>query len=101
MSACGVGMSFVTALVVLASIARNQTPMYGCWCIAQFCILRRFFLTSQMTLALMAIERYLFICHGIHYPRMINTCNVNINMALIWLVNGTLSLHGGLVLSQI
>ncbi len=101
MSACGLGMSFVTAFVVLSSIVRKQTQIYGCWCIAQFCTLRGFFLTSQMTLALMAVERYIFICHGIHYLRMINTCNVHISMGLIWLVSGAVSFHGGLVLSQI
>lgn len=100
-SACGFGMSFVTALVVLTSVVRKQTQIYGCWCIAQFCILRCFFLTSQMTLALMTVERYIFICHGIHYLRMINPCNVHNSMGLIWLVSGAMSLHGGLVLTQI
>lgn len=100
MSACGVGMSFVTACLVLSSVVRKQTQIHGCWCIAQFCTLRGFFLTSQMTLALMAVERYIFICHGIHYLRMINTCNVHISMGLIWLVSGAVSFHGGLVLSQ-
>lgn len=33
-SACGVGMSCATALVVFSSILRKQTQIYGCWCIA-------------------------------------------------------------------
>lgn len=60
-SVCGVGMTSVTALVVLSSVARGQSRTYGRRCVAQFCILRCFFLTSQMTLALMAAERYVFI----------------------------------------
>ncbi|KAK5847897.1 hypothetical protein PBY51_016989 [Eleginops maclovinus] len=42
-----------------------------------------------MTLALMAVERYIFICHGIHYLRMINTCSVHVSTGL----------HGGIVVS--
>lgn len=100
-SVSGIGMSLVTALVVLSSIVRKQTQVYGHWCIAQFCILRCFFLTSHMTLAVMAIERYIFICHGIHYLRIITTYSISIVTGLIWLVSGALSLHGGLVLSWI
>lgn len=77
-SVSGIGMSLVTALVVLSSIVRKQTQVYGHWCIAQFCILRCFFLTSHMTLAVMAIERYIFICHGIHYLRIITTYSISI-----------------------
>lgn len=100
MSVCGVGMTSVTASVVLSSVARGQSQTYGRWCVAQFCILRCFFLTSQMTLALMAAERYVFICHGIHYLRMIKTHNVHLSMALVWLISGAASVHGGLVLTR-
>lgn len=100
-SACGLGMTFVIALVVSSSLVQMQTQIYGYWCIAQFCALRSFFLASQMTLALMAIERYIFICHGIHYLRMISTHSVQISLGLIWLISGAVSLHGGFVLSQI
>lgn len=100
-SACGVRMTLVTAFVVLSSVVRKQTQIYGCWCITQFCLLRGFFLTSQMTLALMAAERYIFICHGIHYLRMINARNIHISMGLVWLISGAASFHGGLVLSQL
>lgn len=100
-SACGLGMTFLMAFVVLSSLMQKQTQTYGYWCIAQFCGLRCFFLTSQMTLALMAIERYIFICHGIHYLRMISTRSVHISLGLIWLVSGAVSLHGGSVLSKI
>ncbi|KAL7370015.1 hypothetical protein ABVT39_016277 [Epinephelus coioides] len=54
-----------------------------------------------MTLALMAVERYIFICHGIHYLRMINTHSVYISIGIIWLVSGAMSVHGGFVRSQI
>ena len=101
MSACGVLMSFVTAMVVLSSIAYKQTQKFGYWCITQFCILRCFFLMTQMTLALMAMERYVFICHGIHYLRIINTSNIHISMGIVWLVSVAVSFHGGFVLSQI
>lgn len=100
-SACGVLMSFVTALVILSSIVCKQTQIFGYWCITQFCILRCFFLMTQMTLAVMAIERYVFICHGIHYLRIINTSNIHISMGIVWLVSGAVSFHGGFVLSQI
>lgn len=101
MSACCFGMSFVSVLFVLSAVAQEQTQIYGGWCISQFCTLRSFFLMSQMTLALMAVERYIFICHGIHYLRMINTCNVLISLGLLWLVSVAVSIHGGFVLSQI
>ncbi|KAI4831442.1 hypothetical protein KUCAC02_000983 [Chaenocephalus aceratus] len=68
-------------------------------CIAQFCIIRCFVLTAQMTLALMAVERYIFNCHSIHYLRMIDTCNVHVGTGFIWLVSLAVSLHGGIVVS--
>ncbi|XP_019965023.2 olfactory receptor 7G1-like [Paralichthys olivaceus] len=101
MSASGFGMTFVTACVVLSSVVREQTQLFGRWCIVQFCILRCFFLTSQMTLALMAVERYVFICHGIHYLRLINTNNVHMSLGLLWLVSVAASYHGGSVLNHI
>lgn len=100
LSASGFGITFVTTLVVLPSVVRKQTQIYGCWCTVQFCLLRCFFLTSQMTLALMAIERYIFICKGIHYLRMVNSDNVHISLGIIWLVSVAVSFQGGLVLSQ-
>lgn len=48
----------------------------------------------------MAVERYTFICHGIHYLRTVTSCNIHICMGLVWLISGAVSLHGGLVLSQ-
>lgn len=101
MSVCSFGMSFTSVVFVLSAVVREQPEIYGCWCISQFCILRSFFLMSQMTLALMAVERYIFICHGIHYLRMINTCNVLISLGLLWLISVAVSIHGGFVLSQI
>lgn len=100
MSACGVGLTSLTGLFVLSSVVQKHGPTFGCWCITQFCLMRGFFLTSQMTLALMAVERYIFICHGIHYLRIVTKCNIHICMGLVWLISGALSLHGGLVLSQ-
>ena len=69
------------------SVVRRQTQLFGRWCVVQFCILRCFFLTSQMSLALMAVERYVFICHGIHYLRLINTYNVHLSLGLLWLLS--------------
>lgn len=100
-SACGLGMTFLIAFVVLTSLIQKQTQIYGYWCVAQFCGLRCFFLTSQMTLALMALERYVFVCHGIHYLRVINTHSVRVSLGLIWLVSGAVSFHAGSVLSNI
>lgn len=100
MSACGVGLTALTVFFVLSSVVQKQTPTFGRWCIAQFCLLRCIFLTSQMTLALMAVERYIFICHGIHYLRVVTGCNIHVCMGLVWLISGAASLHGGLVLSQ-
>lgn len=100
MSACGVAFTSLTVFFVLSSVVQNQTPTFGSWCITQFCLLRGIFLTSQMTLALMAVERYIFICHGIHYLRMVTSCNIHICMGLVWLISGAVSLHGGFVLSQ-
>ncbi|XP_071402485.1 olfactory receptor 10Q1-like [Centroberyx affinis] len=91
-------MSFLTALVVLSSVVREQTQVYGYWCIAQFSMLRCLFLVSQMTLALMTVERYIFICHGIHYLRLIKTGNVHLGMGLVWLVSVTLSFYGAFLL---
>lgn len=97
-SFCGVGLSMCTAASVLDSVVRRQTQVFGCWCVAQFCTLRCFFLTSQMVLALMVIERYIFICHSIHYLRLVNTWNMCVGVGLLWLLSAVLSLQGGWVL---
>lgn len=100
MSACGAGLTSLTVFFVLLSVAQKQTLTFESWCITQFCLLRGFFLTSQMTLTLMAVERYIFICHGIHYLRVVTSCKIHVCMGLVWLISGAVSLHGGLVLSQ-
>lgn len=100
-SACGAGTGFTAALALTVSVAKKETQTYGSWCIAQFCILRCFFLTSQVTLALMAMERYIFICHGIHYLRVISTRNVHVCVGLAWLLSVMISVQGGLILERI
>ncbi|XP_053273575.1 olfactory receptor 1M1 [Pleuronectes platessa] len=99
-AACGFGMTLITTCVVLSSVVRNQAQLFGSWCIVRVCILRFFFLTSQTSLALMAVERYIFICHGIHYLRLIHTSSVHISLGLLWLLSWVVSIHGGLVLNQ-
>lgn len=100
-TACGIAISFVIGFVILTSVYLKQTQINGLWCIAQFSMLRCFFLMSQMTLAMMAAERYIFICHGIHYLRLINTHNIQLIIFLMWLISGAVSFHGGFVLSHI
>ncbi|XP_029941603.1 olfactory receptor 1G1 [Salarias fasciatus] len=99
-SACGAGTGFTAALALSVSVTQRKTQSYGSWCVAQFCVLRCFFLTSQVTLALMALERYVFICHGIHYLRVISGRNVHVCVGLAWLLSGAASVHGGLILSR-
>ncbi|XP_062237093.1 olfactory receptor 7G1-like [Platichthys flesus] len=99
-AACGFGRTLIATCVVLSSVVRNRAQLFGSWCIVQFCILRVFFLMSQTSLALMAVERYIFICHGIHYLRLIHTSSMHIGLGLLWLLSWVVSVHGGLVLNQ-
>lgn len=91
-SACAVGKTFVTALAVFSP---------GSWPAAHFCTLLCFCLTSQMTLCLMAVERYLFTCRGTDYLRTVTTRSVHITVGLAWGLSGATSVHAGLLSHQI
>lgn len=53
-----------------------------------------------MTLALMAVERYIFICHGVHYLRLVDNHNIYMSISVTWLLSGAMNAYAGLVLSQ-
>ncbi|KAL6115238.1 uncharacterized protein ACO6RY_00136 [Pungitius sinensis] len=88
-SVCDVGKTLGTVLAVFSS---------GSW---HFSTLLCFSLTSQMTLALMVVERYLLTCHGTDYLRMVTTRRVHITAGLVWLLSGATSMPGGLLLHRI
>ena len=47
-------------------------------------------LNSQMTLDIMALKRYVFICHSIHYLGITTPWRVRLALGLIWVLSVTI-----------
>lgn len=59
----------------------------GGWCTTHFSGVTAVFLSSQMTLDLMAIEIYVFMCHSIYYLSIIISRHLQLALGLSWVLS--------------
>ncbi|XP_026743127.1 glucose-dependent insulinotropic receptor-like isoform X1 [Trichoplusia ni] len=79
-----VGMSLIFGVTVDNSVSSN--PL----CIFQIGMLVCPAMVSIFSVGLIAVDRYIYILHGLYYQRWFNTTRVRIGILCIWLVSITL-----------
>uniref|UniRef100_W5LTN5 Olfactory receptor 2AG2-like n=1 Tax=Astyanax mexicanus TaxID=7994 RepID=W5LTN5_ASTMX len=63
-----------------------QMLRFSGWCLAQLFMATLAIITSLLTVFFMALERYVYICHGIHYLSIMTNVRMYICLVLIWML---------------
>ncbi|XP_038206904.1 5-hydroxytryptamine receptor 1A-alpha-like [Zerene cesonia] len=79
-----IGISMIIGVVVENPI--NSSPL----CIIQIGMLVCPAMVSIFSVALIAVDRYIYILHGLYYQRWVNTTKVRICIIFIWIIGITL-----------
>ncbi|XP_076854598.1 olfactory receptor 14I1 [Brachyhypopomus gauderio] len=78
--------SVTLAPSVLYCLFHHFTLSFSRWCLAQFFSATVAIITSLLTVASMALERYIYTCHGIRYLAIMTMGRIYIFLALIWVL---------------
>ncbi|KAJ8014144.1 hypothetical protein DPEC_G00037200 [Dallia pectoralis] len=93
-------LSLALSSTVLRCLLTRHTLVFGVWCLVQFSVYSTGVLCSLFTLTLMAVERFIFICHGLHYITILTSRRLRLAIALTWVLSGTIAaVQVGLLLS--
>nr|XP_006639761.1 PREDICTED: olfactory receptor 1G1-like [Lepisosteus oculatus] len=76
---------------ILHCLISRQTLSFGIWCLAQYSIGTMCVFCAIYTLTLMALERYLYICHAIQYINILTPRRLKLGIALAWGVSASMS----------
>ncbi|XP_039623720.1 olfactory receptor 8D4-like [Polypterus senegalus] len=87
---CDLLLISVIAPSSLYALMKRQTVQFGIGCLVQYtfgtiCIACMFY-----TLTLMAVERYMYICHAIQYINILTSKRIKLIISAIWLVSSAL-----------
>lgn len=85
---------------VIYSLIYRQTMAFGTWCYIQYFTGTVSIFTSLVTITCMALERYLYVCHAIHYLVILTSVRVRLTLGLIWLYAITVSTVNILLLHE-
>ncbi|XP_066519023.1 olfactory receptor 2AG1-like [Hoplias malabaricus] len=78
--------SLIMAPTVLYCLFYRQTLSFGGWCLVQYFTAIVAIASSLLTLFFMVLERYVYICHSIHYLAVMTRVRVHICLSFIWLI---------------
>lgn len=85
---------------VIYSLIYRRTMAFSTWCYIQYFTGTVSIFSSLVTITCMALERYLYVCHAIHYLVILNSARVRLTLGLIWLYAITVSIVNILLLHQ-
>lgn len=77
--------TLVFAPCVIHALAQRRTVAFNAWCHAQFFAGSAMVFNSLITVTLMAGERYVFVCHAIHYLVLLTRVRLWLALGLTWL----------------
>lgn len=69
---------------VIHSLVQRQTMAFSTWCYAQYFVGTAGIFSSLLTITCMALERYLYVCHAIHYLVILTQVRLRLALSLIW-----------------
>lgn len=87
---------------VIHALMQRRTVAFNAWCHVQHFAGTVMLFNSLLTVTLMAVERYVFVCHAIHYLVLLTRARLWLALGLTWLFSlsvGTINLLLLLLLS--
>ncbi|XP_047460778.1 olfactory receptor 1P1 [Mugil cephalus] len=69
---------------VIHSLSQRRTMSFSTWCYAQYFFGSTSIFSSLVTITCMALERYLYVCHAIHYLVILTHMRIRRVLTLIW-----------------
>ncbi|KAM3872173.1 uncharacterized protein ACN63O_003446 [Diretmus argenteus] len=79
-------------LPIIHSLVHRRTMGFSAWCHIQYFAGSTTIFSSLITITCMAVERYLYVCHAIHYLTILTQLRLRLVMGLIWLLSVTISI---------
>lgn len=69
---------------VIHLLVQRRTMAFNTWCYAQYFVGTISIFSSLVTITCMALERYLYVCHAIHYLVILTQIRLRRILILIW-----------------
>lgn len=82
---------------VIYSLFQRRTMAFSSWCLAQYFVGSLTIFSSLVTITCMALERYLYVCHAIHYLVILTPVRLRLVLFFIWVYSIAVSV-GNVVL---
>ncbi|XP_070765859.1 olfactory receptor 1G1 [Enoplosus armatus] len=76
---------------VIHSLVQRRTMAFSSWCYIQYFVGTVSIFSSLVTITCMALERYLYVCHAIHYLVILTQGRLRLVLSLIWVYSVTVS----------
>ncbi|XP_035513397.1 olfactory receptor 1G1 [Morone saxatilis] len=83
--------TFTFAPAVIHSLVQRRTMAFSIWCYVQYFVGTSSIFSSLVTIMCMALERYLYVCHAIHYLVIITQGRLRLVLSLIWVYSISIS----------
>ncbi|XP_008286486.1 olfactory receptor 14A16 [Stegastes partitus] len=75
---------------VIHSLVQRRTMAFSTWCYVQYFVGSASIFTSLLTITCMALERYMYVCHAIHYLVILTQIRLRRVLTLIWVYSITI-----------
>ncbi|XP_076597727.1 olfactory receptor 2G3 [Chaetodon auriga] len=79
------------APAIIHSLVQRRTMEFSVWCNVQYFVGCTSIFSSLFTVTCMALERYLYVCHAIHYLVILTQVRLRLALSLIWIYSITIS----------
>lgn len=76
---------------VINSLVQRRTMAFSTWCYVQYFVGTTSIFSNLVTITCMALERYLYVCHAIHYIVILTQVRLRLALSLIWVYSISVS----------
>nr|XP_019944417.1 PREDICTED: olfactory receptor 2G3-like [Paralichthys olivaceus] len=83
---------------VIHSLVLRRTMEFNTWCYVQYFAGTTSIFSSLVTITCMALERYLYVCHAIHYLVILTQVRLRNTLSLIWVFSISIGIVNMLLL---
>ena len=97
---CSMLIAITSCIYLLPNVLQGRTATLSYFSVSFVGIMGGFLLASQMFWALIAVERYIFVCHGLHYLRITSGHVIHQALGAIWAVVCLLNINYAVVISR-
>ncbi|KAL3063874.1 hypothetical protein OYC64_000236 [Pagothenia borchgrevinki] len=91
--------TFTFGPAVIHSLIQRRTIVFSTWCHMQYFVGTVTIFSSLLTITCMALERYLYVCHAIHYLVIITQARLRKTLSVIWLYSTSVATINMLLLN--